>query len=93
MAKCVDCDLPYGAFGLDTTLPDEQWLLIHPEEGTDLLCANCIARRAEKLEGTIAIRATIDFGCVMHESKAREYYYVCAYCSKPSDFQVCDECR
>ena len=60
MAKCEDCDLLYVEFGLDTTLPDEQWVIIHPEEGTDLLCANCIARRAERLEGTIAIRAIIE---------------------------------
>ncbi len=60
MVKCEDCDLPYKEFGLDTTLPNEQWLLIHPEESTDLLCANCIARRAEKIAGTIAIRATIE---------------------------------
>ncbi len=60
MAKCEDCDLPYREFGLDTTLPDEQWLLIHPEGLHGLLCANCIARRAEKLKGSIAIRATIE---------------------------------
>ncbi len=60
MVKCKDCDLPYGEFGLDTTLPDEQWLLIHPEGFGGLLCANCIARRAEKLKGAIAIRATVE---------------------------------
>ena len=57
---CRDCYLPYTKFGLDTTLPDEQWLLIHPEGLGGLLCANCIARRAEKLKGSIAIRATIE---------------------------------
>ena len=57
---CIDCSLPYVEFGLDTTLSDEQWLKIRPEGLHGLLCANCIARRAEKLKGSIAIRATIE---------------------------------
>ena len=57
---CLDCSLPYVKFGLDTTLPNDHWLAIHPEGLHGLLCANCIARRAERLEGSIAIRATIE---------------------------------
>lgn len=60
MPCCLDCNLPYIEFGLDTTLTDEQWLLIRPEGLHGLLCANCISRRAEKLEGSIAIRAIIE---------------------------------
>ena len=61
---CKDCDLPYIEFGLDTTLTNEQWLMIHPEGEGGLLCANCIARRAEKLDGAIAIRAIIEGVCI-----------------------------
>ena len=58
MDGCLDCSLPYEEFGLDMTLPDNQWLMIHPEEN-GLLCANCIVKRAEKLQGSIAVRAKI----------------------------------
>ena len=57
---CSDCGLLYEEFGLDMTLPDDQWLMIYPKGLSGLLCANCIAKRAEKLSGTIAIRATIE---------------------------------
>ena len=57
--ECLDCHLSYEEFGLDMTLPDNQWLMIHPE-GNGLLCANCIVKRAEKLQGTIAVRAEIE---------------------------------
>jgi len=60
-AFCMDCHKPYKLFELDTTLPDEQWLMIHPSDG-GVLCANCIVARASKLHGAIAIRAYIDFG-------------------------------
>lgn len=58
-AKCIDCGLTYEEFGLDMTLPNEQWLMIHPDED-GILCANCIVKRAGKLEGSIAVRAKID---------------------------------
>ena len=58
--KCMDCGKPYADFGLDTTLPDEQWLRIHPDDG-GVLCANCIVERASKLPHVIAIRAVIEF--------------------------------
>lgn len=51
---CKDCDLPYQKFGIDTNLPDNQWLAIHPEGRGGLLCANCIAKRASRLPGIIS---------------------------------------
>ena len=57
--RCLDCGLSYSEFGLDATLPDRQWLMIHP--GRDgLLCLNCIAKRAAKLSNVIAIRVELD---------------------------------
>ena len=53
--NCIDCDLPYEDFPLDTTLPDEQWAMIAKQE--DLLCANCIVKRASLLKGIIVVRA------------------------------------
>lgn len=58
--KCLDCGLPYEEFGLDTTLPNGQWLLIHPEGHDGLLCANCIVKRAAKIPQVIAVRAVLD---------------------------------
>lgn len=58
--RCLDCGAVYADFPLDTTLPDEQWRMIHGSEG-GLLCASCIVKRASCLPGAIAIRARIDF--------------------------------
>lgn len=60
MVACMDCGLPYADFPLDTTLPDEQWRMIHNSEG-GLLCASCIVKRASRLPGVIAVRAIIEF--------------------------------
>ena len=60
MCSCEDCGLPYKEFGLDMTLPNDQWLMIHPDGYGGLLCATCIARRADKIQGTIAVRAIIE---------------------------------
>ena len=57
---CKDCELPYQEFGIDTTLPDEQWLMIHPEGFGGLLCANCIVNRASHLPGIIAARMRLE---------------------------------
>lgn len=59
--RCMDCQAVYSEFPLDTTIPDEQWRLIHNNEG-GVLCASCIVKRAAKLPGVVAIRARIDFG-------------------------------
>jgi hypothetical protein len=59
--RCLDCHLPYTDFPLDLTLPDEQWLLIHPDGG-GVLCANCIVRRASQLPNVVAVRAYIEKG-------------------------------
>lgn len=61
VVRCLDCGLHYADFPLDMTLPDEQWLAIHPDDG-GVLCAGCIVKRAEKLPGRIAVRARIEFG-------------------------------
>jgi hypothetical protein len=48
--RCLDCQMLYREFGLDTVLPDEQWRAIHDSEG-GVLCAACIVKRASKLNG------------------------------------------
>lgn len=58
-AKCLDCGKPYGDFGLDMLLPNEQWILIHPEKD-GLLCACCIVKRASKLPTAIVVKAIIE---------------------------------
>ena len=59
VVSCMDCQLPYEDFLLDTTLPHNQWSLIHDSEG-GLLCANCMVKRASKIPGAIACRMVID---------------------------------
>uniref|UniRef100_A0A6H1ZHP6 Uncharacterized protein n=2 Tax=viral metagenome TaxID=1070528 RepID=A0A6H1ZHP6_9ZZZZ len=62
MLKCEDCVLPYKDFPLDTTIPNGQWLDIHPErDGGGVLCANCMIKRASKLPGVIAARMVFEF--------------------------------
>jgi len=56
--ECRDCLLPYINFDLDTTLPDDQWREV--SKGVDLLCANCIVKRASKLPGVVATRMVIE---------------------------------
>src|SRR3990167_1795064 len=58
--SCEDCGLPYDKFGLDTTLPDDQWLMIHPSGEGGVLCATCIARRGHAVPGVVAVRAVFD---------------------------------
>ena len=58
--KCLDCGIPYSELGLDLVLPDKQWLMIHPEGLHGILCASCIVKRAEKLEGTTVVIARIE---------------------------------
>ena len=60
MVRCLDCGLPYRELGLDLVLPDEQWLMIHPEGEGGILCANCMMKRAEKLKGATVVLAKID---------------------------------
>ena len=57
---CRDCGATYHEFPLDTTLPDDQWLLINKGYG-GVLCASCIVRRAGKLPQAVAVRACIEF--------------------------------
>ena len=58
--SCEDCGLSYDQFGLDTTLPNDQWLLIHPSGEGGVLCATCIARRGHAVPGVVAVRAVFD---------------------------------
>ena len=57
--KCMDCGMPYEDFPCDTTLPNEQWQLIH-DQHEGLLCAGCMVARAAKLPGVIAVRMFIE---------------------------------
>ena len=61
--RCMDCSAIYADFPLDTTLPDEQWRMIHDSDG-GILCASCIVKRASRLPKVIAVRATIEFECL-----------------------------
>ena len=61
MLKCEDCSHPYSEFGLDTTISNYQWSLIHPESSNGILCAKCMVQRASKLPGTIAARMVFEF--------------------------------
>jgi hypothetical protein len=51
---CMDCGAVYSDFPLDTTLPDDQWRMIHDSDG-GVLCASCIVRRAGRLRATASI--------------------------------------
>ena len=47
---CHDCGMKYGGDDwVDTVLTTEQWAMIFPEYN-GILCANCIIKRASKLE-------------------------------------------
>lgn len=57
---CEDCELQYLKFGIDTTLSNDQWLMIHPEGQEGILCANCMVKRASRLPGIIAARMVLE---------------------------------
>lgn len=57
--SCMDCRMPYAIFPLDSTLPHDEWALIHDSEG-GLLCANCMVKRIkERVPGAVAVRMRI----------------------------------
>jgi hypothetical protein len=59
---CKDCGMPYGGDNwLDTVLSNKQWLLIHPDGEGGILCANCIIKRAAKLN--IFTHAMMELQC------------------------------
>lgn len=59
--SCYDCGLPYDDDNwIDTVLPNKQWETIFPE-GKGLLCANCIIKRASKLDGIIIAKMILVF--------------------------------
>ncbi len=52
MVGCKDCGLPYDDFGLDTVLSRLQWSTVS-DEIEDILCANCMVKRASKFNNVI----------------------------------------
>lgn len=59
-ARCNDCLMPYGEHDwIDTVLPDRQWKIIAPDGG--ILCANCIIKRASKLNGIVGAEMKLIF--------------------------------
>lgn len=83
-AACHDCGCLYERFGLDLTLPNDQWAIV--SAGTNgLLCASCICRRAAELPGAIAVRASIEGLAAQQQGQAVADYRDCcdtpAYCS------------
>lgn len=59
---CEDCGTLYPCDDIDVTLPDNQWLMIHPESEGGILCGGCMVKRASNLPGIIAVRMKFDFG-------------------------------
>lgn len=57
--RCMDCGMLYSEFGLDTVLPNAQWMAIHSADG-GVLCANCIVKRAAKLRGATCAHMIIE---------------------------------
>lgn len=58
---CEDCDKPYTEFGLDLVLPDSQWEEITGRsDGSVILCANCIVKRAAKLSKFTVVKAQLE---------------------------------
>ena len=68
--KCDDCGLDYEDFSKDTVLPDEHWLMIHPEGFWGLLCANCIVARAARLPDIIYVGMRFVFAADYDEGRA-----------------------
>lgn len=61
-AACSDCGLRYEQFLMDVVLPDYDWLMIHPEGVSGLLCAACIVKRAAKVHGAVIVFAQLVTG-------------------------------
>lgn len=48
--SCADCDLPYSDDGFaDFVVDDGVWRKITADDGANILCANCITRRAVRV--------------------------------------------
>jgi len=57
----MDCGADYDtAMAMSLLIPKSQWLRINPADG-GLLCANCMLRRAAKLDGAVNITGVITF--------------------------------
>lgn len=60
--RCEDCGLPYeDPTWIDCTLPNDQWLMIHPAGESGVLCGACMIKRAVNLIPSMtAIRMWFD---------------------------------
>jgi hypothetical protein len=59
--RCEDCGKPYSdPDWIDCTLPDDQWLKIHPGGEGGVLCGACMLKRISKLEHVTVIYMYID---------------------------------
>lgn len=60
---CVDCHLRYEADGwpVDLILPLQQWNMIAPQNGSGILCANCMLVRLSKIPDTVCVFARAAF--------------------------------
>lgn len=48
--SCADCDLPYSDDGFaDFVVSDDVWKRITADDGANILCANCMIRRAVRV--------------------------------------------
>ncbi len=58
---CIDCGMSYLDFPMDVVLPHDQWALISGrDDGGGILCANCIVKRAAKLQRFTVARLTLE---------------------------------
>lgn len=94
MLKCEDCGHPYSEFGLDTTVSNYQWSLIHPESSNGILCAKCMVQRASRLPGIIAARMVFEFA--PHEAVEHRLHAdgatVCPKCNYMANYPICVRC-
>ena len=59
-ANCIDCKKPYYEFGMDVSMAYNDWIKINPNVH-GLLCANCIVKRASKVDGVITVALRLDY--------------------------------
>lgn len=64
--RCEDCARPYADFTCDLTLPDDQWVRLHPSGLSGYLCPSCMVLRAATLPGIVAVRALIEEAPAAH---------------------------
>jgi len=58
---CMDCGIPYGTLSLDFAMPHEQWELVSGRtDGSGILCANCMLKRASKIPGVTVAKIVLN---------------------------------